>query len=71
MTMQTAAGASRPPRRPNARRPRSSGEKVGVFYGAKQALFDVDLEIEREPRDLADRAVGLRQVDRSSARSTA
>src|SRR5690606_22190927 len=24
-----------------------AGEKVSVFYGAKQALFDVDLEIER------------------------
>jgi phosphate transport system ATP-binding protein len=27
-------------------RPKIIGDKVGVFYGAKQALFDVDLEIE-------------------------
>jgi phosphate transport system ATP-binding protein len=27
-------------------RPKIVGDKVGVFYGAKQALFDVDLEIE-------------------------
>jgi phosphate transport system ATP-binding protein len=27
-------------------RPKMTGDKVGVFYGAKQALFDVDLEIE-------------------------
>jgi phosphate transport system ATP-binding protein len=27
-------------------RPKIVGDKVGVFYGTKQALFDVDLEIE-------------------------
>lgn len=32
---------------PSAPRIAMAGEKVCVFYGAKQALFDVDLEIER------------------------
>ena len=39
------------------------GRDVNVFYGEKQALFDVDLDIPDAPGDGADRPVGLRQVD--------
>ena len=34
-----------------------------MFYGEKQALFDVDLDIRENAGDGADRPVGLRQVD--------
>jgi phosphate transport system ATP-binding protein len=44
MTIQTAL-APQQAHRSNAR-PKMVGDKVCVFYGAKQALFDVDLEIE-------------------------
>ena len=36
---------------------------VNVFYGDKQALFGVDLDIGEQRGDRADRAVRLRQVD--------
>jgi phosphate transport system ATP-binding protein len=45
MTIQTALAPQQAPHRSNAR-PKMVGDKVCVFYGAKQALFDVDLEIE-------------------------
>ncbi|MEO6395399.1 MAG: phosphate ABC transporter ATP-binding protein PstB [Devosia sp.] len=44
MTIQTSLAQQTRPR-PNTR-PKIVGSKVCVFYGAKQALFDVDLEIE-------------------------
>jgi len=43
MSLETASLASTNPI-PNAL-PKMTGEKVGVFYGEKQALFDVDLKI--------------------------
>jgi len=43
MSLETASVASTNPI-PNAP-PKMTGEKVGVFYGEKQALFDVDLKI--------------------------
>jgi phosphate transport system ATP-binding protein len=43
MSLDTASLASTNPI-PNAP-PKMTGEKVGVFYGEKQALFDVDLKI--------------------------
>ena len=36
---------------------------VNVFYGDKQALFDVDLDIPRDAGHRPDRPVRLRQVD--------
>ena len=45
MSLETASSAAASAPRPNAL-PKMTGEKVGVFYGDKQALFDVDLEIE-------------------------
>ena len=45
MTIQTSLSAQQIPAR-STNRPKMIGDKVGVFYGAKQALFDVDLEIE-------------------------
>ena len=44
-------------------RSRCSGEDVTVFYGDKQALFDVDLDVRENTGDRPDRPVGLRQVD--------
>ena len=44
MNIQTSLAANQATR-PNTR-PKMTGDKVCVFYGAKQALFDVDLEIE-------------------------
>jgi phosphate transport system ATP-binding protein len=44
MNVQTTLSETAAPR--SNMRPKMTGEKVGVFYGAKQALFDVDLEIE-------------------------
>ena len=43
MSLETASLASTNPI-PNAP-PKMTGEKVGVFYGEKQALFDVDLDV--------------------------
>ena len=39
-----------------------SGEKVTVHYGAKQALFDVDLKIEENQVYLPDWSVRLWQI---------
>lgn len=46
MSLESAAITAAPVSRPNAP-PKMQGEKVGVFYGEKQALFDVDLKIEQ------------------------
>jgi len=46
MTTEAFAASSAPASIPNAP-PKMRGEKVGVFYGEKQALFDVDLQIEQ------------------------
>ncbi|MDO8359551.1 MAG: phosphate ABC transporter ATP-binding protein PstB [Devosia sp.] len=43
MTIQTSLAPAAPVRPHTA--PKMVGDKVNVFYGAKQALFDVDLEI--------------------------
>ena len=43
--------------------PKMTSRKVCVFYGEKQALFDVTLDIPSQPGHRADRPVGLRQVD--------
>src|SRR5690349_3290426 len=46
MSLESAATTAAPVSRPNAP-PKMQGDKVGVFYGEKQALFDVDLKIEQ------------------------
>jgi len=46
MTTEAFATSSAPVSIPNAP-PKMQGNKVGVFYGEKQALFDVDLKIEQ------------------------
>ena len=46
MTTEAFAASSAPASIPNAP-PKMQGQKVGVFYGEKQALFDVDLKIEQ------------------------
>jgi phosphate transport system ATP-binding protein len=46
MSLESAATIAAPVSRPNAP-PKMTGENVGVFYGAKQALFDVNLKIEQ------------------------
>jgi phosphate transport system ATP-binding protein len=46
MSLESVATSTAPVSRPNAL-PKMTGEKVGVFYGEKQALFDVDLKIEQ------------------------
>ena len=57
-----------------ARTPRRTAKidvsRLNFYYGAHRVLENINLAIQSQPGDGAHRAVGLRQVDASSARST-